>query len=302
MKLELTIEKNVVLKRDKPWSYFYFLNDQDLLCYNEHKNFESVNSSNGKIEHVPNRTIANISKSSLTHCASNNGKFCGFLSPNYEITIWDKDKLIRTIPSCLHAVKAIKSKSFISISNNGEQVLLIIQQPYRIFLWIKSPVILLPQTRHHHKSPVCSHIGNNATHEIGTWHDLNITDEQFNIMNDDKYKISIDCFFRSKCSSVICAFAFYDQEGYIQINRIDIDCKSTIIGEQSLSYSFEVLQIPIVISVPSCSIRFAHTSPILAVSFLSYILFVSLTTITFSKLIPIECSFKTSPTHQQVFI
>ncbi|CAF2043567.1 unnamed protein product [Rotaria magnacalcarata] len=300
--LGLTIEKNVVLKRDKPWSYFYFLNDQDLLCYNEHKNFESVNSSNGKIEHVPNRTIANISKSSLTHCASNNGKFCGFLSPNYEITIWDKDKLIRTIPSCLHAVKAIKSKSFISISNNGEQVLLIIQQPYRIFLWIKSPVILLPQTRHHHKSPVCSHIGNNATHEIGTWHDLNITDEQFNIMNDDKYKISIDCFFRSKCSSVICAFAFYDQEGYIQINRIDIDCKSTIIGEQSLSYSFEVLQIPIVISVPSCSIRFAHTSPILAVSFLSYILFVSLTTITFSKLIPIECSFKTSPTHQQVFI
>ncbi len=98
MKLELTIEKNIILKRDKPWSHFYSLNDHELLCYNEHKKFESVNSLNGKIEHLSNKTIINISKSSLTHCVSNNGQLCGFLSSNYEITIWDKDKLIRTIP------------------------------------------------------------------------------------------------------------------------------------------------------------------------------------------------------------
>ena len=49
MKLELTIEKNVVLKRDKPWSHFYSLNDHEVLCRNEQYKFEIANSSTGKI-------------------------------------------------------------------------------------------------------------------------------------------------------------------------------------------------------------------------------------------------------------
>lgn len=302
MKVELTIEKNVVLKRDKPWSQFYSLNDQELLCYNEHKKFESVNSSNGKIEHISNKTIANISKSCLAHCISNSGSLFGYLTPNYEITIWNKDKVIRTIPPCLYAIKAIKTQPYIAISNIGDQALLIFQKPYRIFLWTKSSVSQLPPTQRHHKSPICSGTTNRSTHEPGTWHELNINNEQFNRMNDEQRKISIDCFIRSRSSTAICAFVFYDQSGYIQINRVDIDWKSTIISEQSLSYSFEVIQIPMMITTSPCFIKFSHGSPILAISLSTNILFVSLTTVTFSKFVPIECFFKTSPTHQQIFI
>ncbi|CAF2630558.1 unnamed protein product [Rotaria sp. Silwood2] len=306
MKVELTIEKNVILKRDKPWSRFYFLNDNELLCSNEHKKFELVNSSNGKIEHISNKTISHISKSSLSHCLSNNGQLCAFLASNYEITIWDKDKLIRTIPPCPLAIKAIKTTPQIYISNNGEQAILILQQPYRLFLWLKLSHSQLISIKRHHKSPICSSIASHPTGEIGTWHELNLANQQFDIMNDDQHEISIDCFFRSKNSSIICAFAYFDTSGYIQINRIDINWKSTIYSEQLISYSFEILQIPIMLSSLSsslCFIHFAHTSPILAIGLSTNILLISLTTIIFSKLIPIDCSFKTSsPSHQQVFI
>ncbi|CAF3699692.1 unnamed protein product [Rotaria sordida] len=306
MKVELTIEKNVILKRDKPWSHFYFLNDNELLCYNEHKKFESVNSSNGKIEHISNKTIINISKTSLTHCLSNNGQLCAFLSSNYEIIIWDKDKLIRTIPSYSLAIKAIKTTPKIYISNNGEQAILILQQPYRLFLWFKSSYSQLISSKSHHKSPICSNISNHPTNEIGTWYELNLINQQFDIMNDGEHQISINCFFRSKNSSIICAFVCFDQSGFIQINRIDINWKSTIYSEQLLSYSFEILQIPIILSSLSsslCFTCFAHSSPILAIGLSTNILLVSLTTMVFSKIIPINCSFKTlSPSHQQVFI
>jgi hypothetical protein len=302
MKVELTIEKNVILKRDKPWSHFYSLNDHELLCSNEQKKFESVNSTTGKIEHVSQKTITNISKTSLTHCLSNNGQLCAFLSPTYEITLWNKDKLIRTIPSCLLATQAIKSSPFISISNNGEQVILILRQPYRIFLWLKTPNPLIISTRYYHKSPICSSVSNRSIDEIGIWHEIKLTNEQLNPMNDDRRQLSIDVFFRSKNSSIICAFVFIDQSGYIQINRLDIDWKSTIHTEQSITYSFEIIQIPISIPSSLCFIRFAHTTPILAISFLTNILFISLTTITFSKIIPIHCSVITSPSHHQVLI
>ncbi|UJR30925.1 hypothetical protein I4U23_018437 [Adineta vaga] len=122
-------------------------------------------------------------------------------------------------------------------------------------------------------------------------------------MNDAKHQISTDVFFHSKNSSIICAFVFTDPAGYIQINRLDIEWKSTIYVEQSVSYSFEILQIPLnLLSCSFQSIRFAHTSPILAISLSTHILFVSLTTITFSKLTSVNCSFVTSPTHQQVLI
>jgi hypothetical protein len=121
-------------------------------------------------------------------------------------------------------------------------------------------------------------------------------------MNDDKHQMFNEVFFRSKNSSIICAFVFIDQSGYIQINRLDIDWKSTIYCQQSISYSYEIVQIPINISPSFCSIRFAHSSPILAISLSTNILFISLTTITFSKLIPINCSLITSPSHQQIFI
>jgi len=303
MKVELIIEKNVVLKRDKPWSKFYSLNDHELLCYNEQKKFESVNSLTGKIEHLSNKIITNISKSSLTHCLSNNGQFCAFLSPNYQITIWNKDKLIRTIPSCPLVTKAIKQSPLIYISNNGEQIILILRQPYRIFLWIKSSNFQLNSSRSHHQSPICSTLSNHSIDELGHWYELILTNEQLNSMNDDKHQISSDVFFRSKNSSIICAFVFIDQSGYIQINRIDIDWKSTIYSEQSISYSFEIIQIPTMISSSSlCLIRFAHSSPILAITLSTNILFLSLTTIVFSKIIPINCSLIISPTHQQVFI
>jgi hypothetical protein len=298
MKVELTIEKNVILKRDKPWLHFYSLNDHELLCRNEHKKFESVNSSTGKIEHLSNKTITTISKSSLTHCLSNNGQLCAFLSPNYEITVWNKEKLIRTIPSCSLATKAIKTSPHIYISNNGEQVILILRQPCRIFLWLKTSNSQLISTRFYHKSPICSSIANRSTDEIGTWQELTLTNEQLVAMNDDKHQMSSDVFFRSKNSSIICAFVFIDQSGYIQINRIDIDWKSTIYSEQSISYSFEIIQIPLTLSSSLCFIRFAHLSPILAISFTTNILFLSLTTITFSKIIPINCSVVTS----EVFI
>ncbi|CAF4836106.1 unnamed protein product, partial [Rotaria sp. Silwood2] len=213
MKVELTIEKNVILKRDKPWSRFYFLNDNELLCSNEHKKFELVNSSNGKIEHISNKTISHISKSSLSHCLSNNGQLCAFLASNYEITIWDKDKLIRTIPPCPLAIKAIKTTPQIYISNNGEQAILILQQPYRLFLWLKLSHSQLISIKRHHKSPICSSIASHPTGEIGTWHELNLANQQFDIMNDDQHEISIDCFFRSKNSSIICAFAYFDTSG-----------------------------------------------------------------------------------------
>jgi len=306
MKVELTIEKNVILKRDKPWSHFYSLNDHELLCYNEHKQFESVNSSTGKIEHLSNRTITNISKSSLTYCLSNNGQLCAFLSSNYDVTIWNKDKLIRTISSSSFATNAIKTSlsPSIYISNNGEQIILILRQPYRIFLWFKSSNIQLNSTRYQHKSPICSNLINRTTDEIGNWNELILTNEQLNAMNDDKHQISIDVFFRSKNSSIICAFVFLDQSGYIQLNRLDIDWKPTISSEQSISYSFETIQIPLTLSTSLCFIRFAHSLPILAISFSTNIIFISLTTIIFSKIIPINCSIISSPSHHhhEIFI
>ena len=302
MKIELTIEKNVILKRDKPWSHFYSLNDQELLCSNEQKKFESVNSTNGKIEHLSHKTVTNIAKTSVAHGLSNNGQLCAFVSPTYEVTLWNKDKLIRTIPSCSPATQAIKTSSFIFVSNNGEQAILVLRQPCRIFLWLKTPNPTIISARYHHKSPICSSVSGRSTDEIGIWHEIKLTNDQLIAMNDDRHQLSVDIFFRSKNSSVICAFVFIDQSGYIQINRLDIDWKSAIYAEQSISYSFEVLQIPIPTFSPSCFIRFARKSPILAISFLTNILFISLTTITFSKLIPVNCSVITSPSHHQVLI
>ncbi|CAF3863443.1 unnamed protein product [Adineta steineri] len=303
MKVELTIEKNVILKRDKPWSHFYSLNDNELLCYNEHKKFESVNSTNGKIEHLSNKTIINISKASLAHCLSNNGQLCGFLSQNYEITLWNKDKLIRTIPSCSVATQAIKTTPYIFISNNGEQVILILRQPCRIFLWIKSNNSQVIPTRMHHNSPICSTLANRSTDEHGTWYEISLTNEQLNTMNDDKHQISNDVFFHSENSLIICAFVFTDQSGYIHLNRLDIDWKSTIYAEQTISYSFETIQIPINISSSSLVlIRFAHSLPILAISLSTNILFISLTSLTFSKFMPINCSLTTTSNPQQIFI
>ncbi|CAF1670239.1 unnamed protein product, partial [Adineta ricciae] len=139
--------------------------------------------------------------------------------------------------------------------------------------------------------------------EIGTWHEVVLTNKQLDAMNDAKYQISSDVFFHSKHPSITCAFTFTDPVGYVQINRLDIEWKSTIYAEQSVSYSFETLQIPL---NPSCtaihSIRFAHTSPIVAISLTTNVLFVSLTTIAFSKLLPVNCLFVTSPSHQQVRI
>ena len=116
MKLELIVDKNVILKRDKPWSQFYALDDQALLCFNDQKKFESVDPSNGKIEHVSNRLVAAASKSSLAHCLSNNGQLCAFLSSSFGVTIWDKGKLVRTVPPCSSASKAIKTKSALLMS------------------------------------------------------------------------------------------------------------------------------------------------------------------------------------------
>ncbi|CAF1631420.1 unnamed protein product, partial [Adineta ricciae] len=206
MKLELIIEKNVILKRDKPWSQFYSLNDQELLCYNEQKKFESVNSSNGKIEHVSNKTIINVSKSSLAHCSSANGQFCAFLSPNYDITIWNKEKLIRTTTSCTPAINAIKTTPYIHISNTGDQAVLILRQPCRVFLWLRSLHASSISTKSHHKSPICSSIGHRSTDEIGTWHEVVLTNKQLDAMNDAKYQISSDVFFHSKHPSITCAF------------------------------------------------------------------------------------------------
>lgn len=299
MKVELIIEKNVVLKRDKPWSHFYSLNDNELLCYNEHNKLESVNSLTGKIEHLSNKTITNLSKSSLTHCLSNNSELCAFLSSNYEITIWNKDKLIRTISSCSLATKAIKTSPHIYISNNGEQVILILRQPCRIFLWLKSSNIQVISGRYHHKSPICSSISNRSIEEIGHWSEIILTTDQLHSINNEQHQLSIDVFFRSKISTIICAFAFIDQSGYIQLNRLDIDWKTAIYSEQTISYFFETIQIPITIpSTLSCCIRFAHSSPILAISYSTNILFLSLTTIIFSKLIPIHCSLN----QQQILI
>ena len=303
MKLELAIEKNVILKRDKPWSHFYFVNDHQLLCYNEHKKFESINSSNGKIEHISNKIIANISKSSITHCSSNNGHLCAFLSENYEITIWDKDKLIRTIPSCSNIPKTMERTPHLYISNNGEQVILILQQvSCRLFLWLKSTSFPTIPIQHHHKSPVCSSLSDRSMHEIGAWHELTLTNEELNAINNDNRQTSIDCFFCPKDSSIICVFASIDRSGYIQMNRIDIDWKPKVYSEKLISYTFETLRIPTTNMSPSCLVCFAHSSPILAISLPSNILLISLTTITFSKQIPINYSAIISSTHQQVFI
>lgn len=304
MKVELIIEKNVVIKRDKPWSNFYSLNDNELLCYNEHKKFESINSTNGKIEHLSNKTITNLAKSSLTHCISNNGQLCGFLSSNYEITIWNKDKLIRTIPSCSLATKIIKTPTNIFISNNGEQAILIFRQPYRIFLWLKSSNIPIISSRYHHKSPICSSVSNRSLDEIGNWYEIILTNEQLQSMNNNQHQISIDVYFNINNSSIICAFVFIDQSGYIQLNRLDIQWKISILSEQTISYLFEIIQIPI--SIPTsliCFIRFAHSSSILAISYLTNILFLSLTNIIFSKILPIQCSILTSSLNENdIFI
>ena len=302
MKLDLTIEKNVVLKRDKPWSQFYSLTDQDLLCYNEQKKFESVNSSNGKIEHLSNKTATTRSKASLAHCLSNNGQLCAFLSPTYEVTIWDKDKSIRTTPSCVLAMKAIKSKPCLYVSNNGDQVILVLKQPCRVFLWLKSFYIRPGPIRHHHKSPICSSIAHRSTDDSGTWHELTLTHEHSQALNDIQHDVSIDVFFRSKHCSAVCALVFVHPSGYVQLHRLDIDWKPTIHTEQPILYTFEIHRVPLIFPCQSCSIRFAHASPIAAISLSTHLLFVSLTTITFSKLIPVSCSFNTSPTQQQVSI
>ena len=302
MKVELTIEKNVILKRDKPWSHFHPLTDQELFSVNEQKKFESVNSSTGKIEHLSNKTITNISKTSLAYTTSNNGQLFAFLSPTYEITLWNKEKLIRTIPSCAPAKQAIKTSPSIFISNTGEQAILILQQPCRIFLWLKTPNPPIISARHHHKSPICSSVANRSIEEIGTWHEIHLTNDQRTGMNDDRHQVSTAVFFRSKNSSLICAFVFLDQSGYIQINRLDIDWKPTMVAEQSISSSFETIQIATPITSTFCVARFAHSSPILAVTFLTNILFISLTSLTFSKFISVQCSIITSPTHQQVLI
>ncbi|CAF4453018.1 unnamed protein product, partial [Adineta steineri] len=110
-------------------------------------------------------------------------------------------------------------------------------------------------------------------------------------------------FFHSENSSIICAFVFTDQSDYIQLNRLDIDWKSTIYAEQTISYSFETIQIPINISSSSAIlIRFAHALPILAISLSTNILFISLTTLTFSKFMSINCSLTTTSNPQQILI
>lgn len=302
MKIDLTIEKNVILKRDKPWSHFHPLTDQELLCTNEQKKFESANSNTGKIEHLSNKTVTNVSKTSLAHTTSNNGQLYAFLAPTYEITLWNKEKLIRTIPSCALAKQAVKSTPSIFISNNGEQALLILPQPCRIFFWLKTPNPPIISARYHHKSPICSSVANRSIEEIGIWHEIVLTNDQRNGMTDDRHQVSTGVFFRSKSSSLICAFAFLDQSGYIQINRLDIDWKPSMTTEQSISFSFEAIQIGSPISSTVCFARFAHSSPILAIGFQTNILFVSLTSLTFYKLISVDCSIIASPSHHQVLI
>ena len=300
MKLELTIEKNVVLKRDKPWSHFYSLNDHEVLCRNEQNKFEIANSSTGKIEHLSQKSIATVSKGSTAYCLSNNGQICAFLSSNYEITLWNKDKLIRTIPTCSLASKTIKTKSHIFVSNNGEQAILILEQPCRIFLWLKTPnPQIISSTRFRHKSPICSSVSNQSIIELGTWNEIKLSTEQLDSINFEQSQISIDVFFRSKNSSIICAFVYVDRTGSIQIHRLDIDWKSTLFTEQMLSYSFENIQIPLNLSsTTTCSIHFAHWSPILAISFLTNVTFVSLTALTFSKILPIDCTISSSSSQQ----
>ena len=302
MKLELIIDKNVILKRDKPWSQFYALNDQALLCFNEQKKFESVDPSNGKIEHVSNRLVATASKSSLAHCLSSNGQLCAFLSSSFGVTIWVKDKLVETIPPCSAASEAIKTKSALYMSNTGAHVMLVLKHPCRLFLWLKSFTDRAKPIRPHHKSPICSSIGSHSNEETGHWHELVLTSEQLSILNDDHYDISTDVFFHPKNPTLIAAFVFLDSSGGVQLNRLDIDWKSTIYAEQSITYTFETFRVPLSFPCQSCSIHFAHSSPILAIGLTTNILFISLTTINFSKIVPIHCSLSTSPTHQRTLL
>ena len=301
MKLDLIIEKNVVIKRDKPWLNFHHLTDHDLVCYNDQKKFEVVDSSNGKLEHLPHKHVSAFAKSSIAYGVSNNGQIFGFLSSTYEVTLWDKTKSIRTIPSCLTAMKAVKSQPLIFISNTGDQVILILKKPFRMFLWLKSiQTRSISSLKTSHKSPICSNIGSRANDDIGNWEEISLNNaEQLRILNDDQHEFSIDVFFRSKQSLATCALVYFDSVGFIQLNRIEIDWKSTIYAEQPILYSLEIFQIPLTVSGQLNSIRFAHSSPILAISISTYIVFISLTTIHFSRAMPINCSITTnSPTHQ----
>lgn len=304
MKLDLVIEKNVVIKRDKPWSHFHYLTDHDLVCYNDQKKYEVVNSSTGKVEHLPNKTVSTFAKSSIAHAVSNNGQLYGFLSANYEVILWDKTKTIRTIPACLTAMKAIKTYPFLFISNTGDQAIIILKQPFRMFLWLKSissRSVLAVKTGH--KSPICSSIGNRTTDEIGHWEEIFLNDQdQLKILNDDQHQFSIDVFFRPKQSSATCALVYFDSLGFIQLNRIDIDWKPTIYAEQPILHSLEIFRIPLTITGQLNSIHFAHSSPILAISVSTYLVFISLTTVHFSRTVPVNCSLTrtptNSPTHQ----
>jgi hypothetical protein len=303
MTLDLIVEKNIVLKRDTPWTQFYCSTDHSLLCFNEQKQFESVNLSNGKIEHVSNKIVTTNSKSSLAHCQSNNGQLCAFVSSHYDITIWDKNKSIRTLTPCISAIKAVKSDTSIYLSNTGEQLILILKQPCRIFLWLNSFRSLQSNGNAHRTvHQTCCNLSNRSTDQAGTWHELNLTVEQLQILDNEQHRLSIDVFFSSMTCSALCAFAIETLPGTMQVIRLDIDWKPVIYAEQFIVYTFEIIRIPLTTTSRLSSIRFAHVSPLLAINLSTHVLIISLTTVNFSKMIPVDFLLNTASTPQTTCI
>lgn len=291
MKIDLNVEKNVLLKRDKPWSRFWTLNDQSLLCFNHQKKLESVDCRNGKIDHISNKTISNGAKSSVTHASSKNGQYCAFLSSTYDVLIWDKDKSIRTIPPDENLLNAVKYPPSLFISNSGENIILICRNPCRIFIWTKPFDRFGGLFRLRTKNGLCSQVSTRSMDQTSRWREISLDDQRWLRFHQNGGLWIADVFFRPKQASVLCAFVFVDDSSnQLVLNRLEIDWKTSVYDEQPLNYSLEIFETPLVKQNPLNQIRFAQNSPILAISLSTQIVFISMTTLTFSKSMDTVCT------------